>query len=178
MMSEKVIVTQIKISKAGQIRFFQMKLPSDTIHLVGIEAGVRITKLSSRAGQPVKTVNEVFRKQTMTGTIMPFVRNTSLGEFKLQSCEQANIFYVGQIRMEENLGFADFSKTEAWNPQTFSHGSKTEEDRVIVDGESTILQGMYKDTFGEMNKTDVEYIVSIYGWVKIRQTQTDKKENR
>lgn len=43
-MSEQVIITQIKITKSGQIKHFQVKLPKDTKRIIGIETSYRLIK--------------------------------------------------------------------------------------------------------------------------------------
>jgi len=44
MIRQQVIVTQIKITKAGQSKHFQIRLPKDTKQIIGIETGYRLTK--------------------------------------------------------------------------------------------------------------------------------------
>ena len=102
-------------------------------------------------------------------SLIPFKRNTFIGELKLQSCEEANIFYATHLQTDENIGAGDFSQNRNWKASAFTHQSKTEEDIVIVDADTTIVQGIYKDRIGEMNKTDVEYIVNVYVWVEIEE---------
>ena len=103
-------------------------------------------------------------------SLIPFRHNTLVGELKLQSCEEANIFYATHLQTDENLGAGDFSQNRFWKASAFTHqSSKCEEDIVIVDGDSTIIQGIYKDRIGEMNKTDVEYMVNVYVWVEIEE---------
>jgi hypothetical protein len=102
-------------------------------------------------------------------SLIPFKRNTLIGELKLQSCEEANIFYATHLQTDDNIGAGDFSQNGNWKARTFTHQSKTEEDIVIVDADTTIIQGIYKDRIGESNKTDVEYIVNVYVWVEIEE---------
>jgi len=102
-------------------------------------------------------------------SLIPFKRNMLIGELKLQSCEEANIFYATHLQTDENLGAGDFSQNRNWRASAFTHQSKTEEDIVIVDGDSTIIQGIYKDRIGEVNKGDFEYIVNVYVWIEIEE---------
>ena len=40
----------------------------------------------------------------------------------------------------------------------------TYEETVIVNAESTVIQGVYKDRIGEQYQTDVNYVVNVYLW--------------
>ena len=40
---------------------------------------------------------------------------------------------------------------------------------MIVDGDSTIIQGIYKDRLGEQSKADYEYVVNVYVWIEIEE---------
>ena len=107
-----------------------------------------------------------------------FKRNSLFGELKLQSCEEANIFYALHVQTDENLGQGDFSQFAAWQEKIFTHQNKQEEDVVIVDGDTTILDGIFTDRIGDMNQADYEYVVSVYVWVEIdepNQKKGDKK---
>lgn len=162
-MIEQVIITPVGITKAGQIKYFQIRLPKNSKQIIGIEIGVRrIT------GIPESQLNEqnILVELRNTGWLT-YKRNTFIGELKLQSCEEANIFYSTDIQMDQNLGFGDFSQHPKWQANVFSHQSKTEEDTVVVNGDTTIVQGIYKDHIGEQNKTDLQYIVNVYVWVEM-----------
>ena len=98
--------------------------------------------------------------------LIPFKRNTVIGELKLQSCEEANIFYATQVQTDENLAAGDYSQAGLWKANPFTHQNKAEEDVVVVDGDSTIVQGIFKDQIGEMNQAEVEYMVNVYVWVE------------
>lgn len=100
-------------------------------------------------------------------SLIPFKRNVLIGELKLQSCEQANIFYATHVQMDENLAQGDYSQTQEWKATAFTHKNKAEQDIVMVDGDSTIIQGIFKDQIGIMNKADLEYVVNVYVWIEI-----------
>lgn len=46
MITQQVIVTQIKITKQGQSKHFQVRLPKNTKRIIGIETGYRLIKKS------------------------------------------------------------------------------------------------------------------------------------
>lgn len=165
MMREQVIVTQVRITKAGQANHFQVRLPKNTNCIIGIETGLRlIKKQKALPEEPLRL-------------LIPYKRNTLIGELKLQSCEEANIFYATHILSDENLAAGDYSLKGRWTASSFTHQNKTEEDMVIVDGDSTIVQGLFKDRIGEITNMDVEYVVSVYVWVAINDPIETKGAN-
>lgn len=164
-MKEQVLITQLRITKAGQVKHFQVKLPKNVIRIIGIEMSFRLIHGLSidETGTGLAPVLELPR------FFSPFKSNRFIGELKLQSCEEANIFYATHLQTDENIGAGDFSQNDYWKARTFTHQSKTEEDIVIVDADTTIIQGIYKDRIGEINNTDVEYKVNVYVWVEIEE---------
>lgn len=43
-MKEQVLITQLRITKAGQVKHFQVKLPKNAKRIIGIEIGGRLIK--------------------------------------------------------------------------------------------------------------------------------------
>ncbi|MBA2611314.1 MAG: hypothetical protein H0U95_05030 [Bacteroidetes bacterium] len=179
MMREQVSITPVLITKAGQVKYFQIKLPKTAKSIIGIELGGKFLKDSKVRGtvtpvalaEPAVPIKDVVKEQgnpsaVITGEVKatPFKRNTLVGDLKLQSCEEANIFYAGELRLDNSIGYGDFSKTNTWQPQTFTHQSLSLEDEVNVDADSTIILGMYKDNIGLENQLDMNYQVNVYVW--------------
>ena len=174
MMQEQVIVTPLKITKARQVKHFQIKLPSNAKHIIGIEIGGKFladTKVkvslevapapNPATGIPVRDI--VAGNETRKGL---FKRNTLVGELKLQSCEEANIFYAGYLQLDNNMTYGDFTQNRFWKANNFTHQQQCFEDTVIVDADSTMIQGFYKDSLGEQSKKDISYQVNVYVWYK------------
>lgn len=111
-------------------------------------------------------------------SLFPVKRNELVGELKLQSCEQANIFYAEHVQNDTRIGEGDFSEKALWKPSVFSHQRKMEEDIVVVDGESTIIQGHFKDRIGEMNQLNHEYMITVYVWVEIENPAEEKGDKK
>jgi hypothetical protein len=188
MMQEQVIVTPIKITKAGQVKHFQIKLPSNAKHIIGIEIGGKFlanTKVKGANGaahieNPItewanlQLIKENFVTQTPVRDLVVgtekgrglFKRNTLVGELKLQSCEEANVFYAGYLQLDNNIGYGDFSQNPFWQANSFTHQQQWFEDSVTVDADSTIIQGFYKDSLGAQSKKDISYQVNVYVWCK------------
>jgi hypothetical protein len=179
MTREQVVISQIRIAKAGQVKHFQVKLPKTAKRIIGIELGAKGNFLKREvpfaevdSGKEVPIRDGVIREGI--GSSVIFRRNVLVGELKLQSCEEANLFYSGYIQTDENIGIADYSQ-RFFVPNVFTHQTHSFEEIVIVDAESTILQGIYRDRIGEQSKTDYNYLVSVYVWIEIEVPQTQTK---
>lgn len=180
MIREQVVVTSIRITKPGQVKHFQVKLPKNTTRIIGIEIGGRwIPVVKSDGTHPGTTpvIEPVIRTEA-TGVRAEsrtplFKRNLLVGEIKLQSCEEANIFYAADLQGDSNIGYGDFSQNSYWTPTAFTHQAHAFEERVIVDGNSTIIQGVYKDRYGEQTKLTSNYVVNLYVW-----TERQEPENK
>jgi hypothetical protein len=149
-MKNKVIITTINITRKGQIHHFQVKLPKTAKQIVAIELGGHLVSDKNTIAQPDST--------------LAFKRNTLIGDLKLQSCEKANIFYAANLLQDNNIGYQDFTQTAFWKPTSFTHQCKQFQDVVLINAESTIIQGIYKDNIGKAKQTDILYQVKVYVW--------------
>lgn len=176
MIREQVVITPINITKAGQVKHFQVKLPKNAKRIIGIELGGRLLANNKiaipsdssgyEAVLEVKASAVIEASERRTGF---FKRNKLIGEVKLQSCEEANIFYAGDLQSDENIAMGDFSQSRFWMSSVFSHQAQSFEERVIVDGESTMIQGIYRDRLGEQSKISYNYLVNVYVWIEIEE---------
>lgn len=173
MIREQAIITMVKITKAAQVKNFQVKLPKNSKRIIGIETGVRFKVIPIVDGADGGTT---IPPAGHLNSLITFNRNMLIGELKLQSCEEANIFFATHVQSDKNIGAGDFSQNGNWKAELFSHQTKSNEDIVIVDGDSTILQGIFKDRVGEQSNADHEYTVKVYVWIEIEEPQTEKGE--
>jgi hypothetical protein len=181
MIREHVVITQVNITNAGQVKHFQVKLPKNAKRIIGVELGGRLLQRTDRpisdampapyaehsAAYSVSASGASAGAETSAPTY--FKRNKLIGEVKLQSCEEANIFYAGHLQTDENIGYGDFTQNNFWMPSAFSHQAQSLEERVVVDGNSTIIQGIYRDRIGEQSKVSYSYLVNIYVWIEIEE---------
>jgi hypothetical protein len=105
---------------------------------------------------------------------LPIKRSILFGELKLQSCEEANIFYATEIRNNENLDQGDFSADAFWIPKEHSHQGRSLEEEVSIKGDTTIVQGVFVDKVNEYFDVEGDYIVHVYVWVEL-ETEEKKK---
>lgn len=177
MMQEQVCITQLAISKAGQVKHFQIRLPKTAKKVIGVEIGGRFYK-----DKRVKAVAETAATSVALAAIRkevvmipapsevkqtPFKRNQLVGELKLQSCEEANVFYAGELRIDNNMAYGDYTRNTQWIPEVFTHQMQTFEDVVITNADSTVINGMYKDNIGLKNNKDVSYLLNVYLWYQL-----------
>lgn len=150
MMQEQVNITPIEITKVGQIKYFQIRLPKTAKKVIGVEIGGRFLQGSN----PLPNIN----------SDTPFKRNQLVGELKLQSCEEANVFYAGELRLDRNMAYGDYTRNTQWIPEVFTHQMQSFEDAVITNADSTVINGMYKDNIGLQNQQSVSYLLKVYLW--------------
>jgi hypothetical protein len=182
MTREQVVISQVRITKAGQVKHFQVKLPKTAKRIIGIELGARggfprkeVVIIRDGEVKPVREGTGVATPDSTTRSETFFKRNTLIGELKLQSCEEANLFYSGYLQNDENIALGDFSQSRVWTPTVFTHQTHSFEEVVIVDAESTIIQGIYRDRIGEQSKTDYNYLVNVYVWIEIETPELNAK---
>jgi|LakMenE01Jun11ns_1017448.scaffolds.fasta_scaffold9931420_3 hypothetical protein len=150
MMQEQVCITPLAINKAGQVKHFQIRLPKTAKKVIGVEIGWRFLNGSKL----VPNIN----------SDALFKRNQLVGELKLQSCEEANVFYAGELRLDRNMAYGDYTKNTQWIPEVFTHQMQSFEDVVITNADSTVINGMYKDNIGLQNQQSVSYLLKVYLW--------------
>jgi hypothetical protein len=173
-MKELVTIVPIRISKQGQQHFFQLRLPTITQRIVGIETGLRLKTLLP----PVVTI--------ING---PFKRNVLMGTLQLTTPGRVNQFYATDVYADDtNIGLAEIQLPRDPKGQPFqpvglppvskggsgksfyeffacTHGSKREEDSLDICG-SRIINGWYKDTAGGIFYKAIPYEVLLYVWTE------------
>jgi hypothetical protein len=75
------IVTEINISKAGEWHHFQIKLPKNTLRVVGIDSDVFLKPLTDKA-------------TGSNNNYEGWEKYNHVGQLNLQSMEKINIFYT------------------------------------------------------------------------------------
>lgn len=159
-MKPKVIIQPLNIIRKGEIKSFQVKMPSDAKRITGIVCDVKgldiLLAVEVSAGGGVSDGFPSGINLRMQDTI-------SAGELKLQSCESANIFYAKEVKMSDNnLGYGDFSLTDDW--WGFPYGYQWEPDEVMVEENCPVINGTYRDLLGSRLGNDLAYQVNLYLW--------------
>lgn len=172
MIQESCIIKTIRVTKRGQIIHFQVKLPETAKRIIGIElGGFQLNESDHDIGHEIygggikEPKGREVHAEASGHSLMPFKRNKLIGELRLQSCEEANIFYTGHIQADSNLGYLDFTKG-FFTPNFYTHQTKALEERVVVDAETTTVLGIYVDrteTKG-IKIAIVNYQINLYIW--------------
>jgi hypothetical protein len=98
-MVEEVLVHTLKIKRAGEIRNFQISLPSDASRIIGVEFGVIsfFTAITGDYFDPgwwnFPPTND-YRFQLRT--------DRAIGELSLQTLGTENVFFRGEIKDGDN----------------------------------------------------------------------------
>lgn len=161
MMRESVIVTPILIEQPNQMKLFQVKIPREAENIVGVEMGL----LWLEGPPPVVPPPSVW---TLPMTVS---RNLLLGELKLQSYEKSNMFFSGELVINRNLDFADYS-SRFFSPKAYTHQLHQYEVPVKVNGNTTIIQGVFRDMLHESQAGSYKYIVKVYTWIEAKLDQS------
>jgi hypothetical protein len=199
-MKERVVIKPVSVTKRGEIQYFQIRLPRDAKNIIGVETGICRTGkgfseyVRSRvygpapvpapalaAAAPVASYKVPVPVPAPRGSLfqstLAFRRDILIGELKLQSLEKANVFFSDDVyERDQNMGFADFSTSGFMIPSPFTHEFNRFEEKVIVDGVTTLIGGYFKDRIGERFKTNLSYSVNVYVWYEIEEEKTEKEE--
>jgi hypothetical protein len=194
-MKQQCIIKQVPITRQGELRVFQIKIPRTAERIIGIETGIIGMKYNdqelarredavaqqAQAAAPTIKVPIILPApnpgfQSLFSSTFTFRPDLLIGELKLQSLERANIFYVTDVyEASLNMMYGDFSIVQGFIPQPWTHGRNRFEDVVMVNGETTILNGLFKDRLGEGIKRDWPYKVNVYVWYEIKEEHHDHK---
>ncbi len=152
-MKERAIITTLTLTKPFEYRHFQVRIPRDAVHICGVEATGRFI---GKAGSVGKESNDFLYR-----------RNYLFGDLWLQSCEEANRFYTGEIRANDiNTVMSDFSIPPTWKAKEWTNGGKQEAETVIVDGDTTVVNGLYRDKTGKEITAILGYEIKVVIWYK------------
>ena len=180
---QRIIVTEVKITKAGQLKNFQIKMPKNAIAIVGVATDLRVDGKLREGVFDILTPVVFPAKDILTiklaeasikggNSIEWDIRQNPLaGKIKLQSLEKANIFYSDQVwAVQFNDGIGAVTD-DLYAVDAFAVLQKKEPRKVNVPANTTIINGLYKDLAGASIKRDIAYTIKVLLWV-----ETDEKE--
>jgi hypothetical protein len=174
----RITVTEVKITKAGQVKNFQIKLPENAIAIIGVATDIRIDRKFENVPvalpDPVKEIVAIKTVESVVETNIATrentIQNPLAGKIKLQSLEKANIFYAEQVWVEQFDDGIGNVKDDFYTTGFFALLQKAEARKVHVPADTTIINAMYKDLMGAVNKRDVAYSIKVLLWI-----ETDEK---
>ncbi len=156
----RLIIKEVQITRQGEIKNFQIKLPKDTTRIIAIETDVRMDSdgivLIGGGGVISKTPYLFWTQAT----------NPVLGKLKLRSMERTNIFYEEWLHLILfNAGIPDMSGgLFVTNPTSLNKNKVAK--KVDVPKETTVINGIYNDTIGVAVKKDIGYTIKVFVWVE------------
>lgn len=179
MKKQRCIAEIINITRKGEVKHFQVRIPENAVCLTGIETAVRFNGAVAIAKNSTDIFNTEFSltgqqenqmpgQELLLNDGLPNVRSLA-GELKLQSCEEANVFYAANVTdpsIRENL--ENIPTPSAIIENVWTHGYKREVEEILVDGNTTVLAGLYRDKMGAMQNRDMSYDVFLYVWYKLK----------
>ncbi len=189
MFREKVIIKKLPVTQAGQLINFQVKIPRDAQHIIGMEVGAQYMNMqmaqpaAAKAAGPQPAINYARASQytylslekRTSGRAVRITPDLFLGDVRLQSCEDTNIFYAEDIYFaDENIAFGDFTaRNRRFFPTSPTHGYKHEECIVNTCGKTTVLKGIYRDRQTAQVQdlrqgVFFQYTAIIYVWYAIK----------
>jgi hypothetical protein len=176
-MATLVKITAFPIETKGQWHFFQVRMPVDTVKIIGIETSVSIVETD------LGTL-----PSTLQTDWLSLYRHIRVGEIKLQSLDETGFFYAGEIvETDRNLFRGDYSFTyyglrtinpgtsaeeqvpeytnpiNFWQSKPWTHSGCRFEDEIMLSGQK-IINGFYHDSIGETLDQDTHYTISLYTW--------------
>ncbi len=164
-MKEEAIVLTFSITKPKEIKNLQVRLPSDTNRIIGVEMGTIRTFYAITGNY---TDPEWWGFPNTNDLLFQVKPNKTVGEFSLQTLGSENIFFRGEMKdKDSNIFWADFTKPGINQFKEWTHSRKREELEVNVDG-STIVEVCYKDRWGIVNAVIARYIFHLYLWIEIK----------
>jgi hypothetical protein len=162
-MREEAIVSTVLITKPKEIKNFQIRLPSDTHRIIGVETGAIRTFYAETGGY---IDPEAWAFPNTNDPLFQVKPNKTIGEVAIQSLGIENIFFRDEIKEKDsNIFWADFSKPVLNQFKEWTHGVRREEIEVNADG-NTIVEVCYKDRWAILNTLIVRYTFHLYLWIE------------
>lgn len=170
----RLIIKEVQVTKQGEIKNFQIKLPKNVKRIIAIETDVRIDLRTD--GFATGGIKPVPRIEPRAGTVdsirgFPMLswtqqQNPVMGKLKLKSMERTYIFFEEWLHfILFNGGIPDMSMgLFANNPTSLNKNRKAK--KVDVPVETTIVNGIYEDTLGKSLKRDIAHTVKVFVWVE------------
>lgn len=168
----RLIIKEVHITKQGEIKNFQIKLPKNVKRIIAIETDVRLDARTKESGdvRPVPQI-ETKNRISIDKRRVPYLswtqeHNPVMGKLKLKSMERTYIFF------EEWLHFIFFNggipemSMGLFKRSPISLNRNRKAKTVEVPIETTIVKGIYEDSIGKYLRRDFAYTVKVFVWVE------------
>jgi hypothetical protein len=187
----RILITDVAITKAGQRKNFQIKMPKNAVTVIGVANDLRMhadpVNVVSDIATPVKEYAVKDAELIKTPSLVAFdnlnqvaqlnkAQSWLVGKLLLQSLEKANIFYADQVwavPFDDGIGNVT-DDPFAWD--AFELPQKAAYKTVSVPAGTTIINGMFRDLIGASVKRDIAYIVKVLLWIETNENETIKSK--
>jgi hypothetical protein len=187
----RILITEVAITKAGQCKNFQIKMPKNAMTVIGIANDLRMhakTASADSAGAVLPPKYAIKDAELIKIPSLAAVDNLNpveemgnaksflVGKLLLQSLEKANIFYADQVwAVPFDDGIGNITDDPfAWD--AFELPQKAAYKTVSVPAGTTIINGMFRDLIGASVKRDIAYIVKVLLWIETNENETIKSK--
>lgn len=166
----RVIIKEIAITKQGEIRNFQIKLPKNVKRIIAVETDVLMLSaldipIPAAVGVGLPLPGGEAQAHYLRWTAKT---NPVLGKLKLQSMERANIFFEAWLHfMYYDGGMDERGRIFPVSPYTLN--ANWYPKKVFAPLETTIVKGFYEDNIGKRLATDLNYTIKVFVWVETQQ---------
>jgi len=167
MIREEVITQTIRILQLGEMKYFQIRLPEDTLRIIGIETSYNHFIESTTPPSDFTSGNSASRTEDIAAPYK-IDDNLKLGDLYLISTGIEHVFYAETIQEKEyGYGVGDFPGNfmfPSWQGAIL--GIKREELSVSVFSKTSVIEGWYKDIRTSAEPERLAYRIKIYLWIE------------
>jgi len=183
----RLIVKEVVIQRQGEISFFQIRLPKNATHILGIETDVLMESFleadaSSSGSGSHGGAGGIRPDGTVGGTApevnrRPFLKwgstsNPVVGKLKLQSMDRSSIFFETWVPFVFlNASLPDMSYG-LFPKSSYSLIVPGKPKPINIQCSNAIINGFFTDDIGIRKNADIKYRVKVFVWV-----QTTEQDN-
>lgn len=176
----RLIIKEIKVTRQGEIKNFQIKLPKNVQRVIAIETDVRIdSKVEGFSTGDIRPAPKLEMSPSRESIGIsadgkrnaPYLswtlqQNPVTGKLKLKSMERTYIFYEEWLHfILFNGGIPDMTMGMFARSPISLNKNKTAK-KVDVPVTTTIVNGIYADTLGKFLQRDLAYTIKVFVWVE------------
>lgn len=170
----RILIAETSITKADQVKHFQIKLSKHAYKIVGIETDVFLKMRSVKGGVEPSIIAEILPRGSFSSPTGVSGREDTYnvaGKLSLQSMERENIFFSDWVRASVFYeGFKLPTGFEIHSGLKDIRG-KTAPKKVDVPIESTVINALYRDNIGKQLKLDIPYTLKVFVWMETNEQQ-------
>lgn len=138
--------------------YFTIRLPENALKIIGIECSVRLTGNIpvSFPPAPVAMIDS-----------FGVVPTPAIGRLRLTHPGCSGIFYAATLKAHDAMiAYGDFTASDAFQPQSWTHGSRRLEDSISIPKQAKIISAIYQ------NINDAQHDLLVHVWYSTKEGGT------